>query len=138
MKKFARFSAYLFLLVTSSVFALDTADRNTISKIVEHFTDAWNHHEGKGSADYYAMDADFVNIFGMAFSGRQEIEDRHVQIHEGFLRGSTFKVTELKMREAKPGVVIAQVYWRVTGIQKPGAESRETMKGIFTHTLLKK
>ena len=99
-----------------------------------HFTGAWNHSEGKGSGDYYAQDADFVNIFGTAFSGKQEIEARHVKIHETFLKGSIFEVVETKIREAKPEVVIAQVYWNVTNIQKPGGE---TMKGIFTHTFVK-
>lgn len=63
-----------------------------------------------------------------------QIETRHVKIHETFLKGSIFEVVDTKVREAKPEVVIAQVYWKVTNIQKPGAE---TMKGIFTHTFVK-
>ncbi len=128
---------FVTLLLGSSAFALDTTDRNDINSIVAHFTDAWNLHGGKGSADYYATDADFINIFGSAFSGKQEIEDRHIKIHETFLKGSKFEVTELKLREAKPGLVIAQVYWNVTDIQKNGPESKDTMKGVFTHTIVK-
>lgn len=138
MKTLVRLSLLVTLLLGSSAFALDTADRNAINTIVAHFTDAWNLHEGKGSADYYAEDADFINIFGTAFSGKQEIEDRHVKIHEAFLKGSKFEVTELKLREAKPGIVIAQVYWNVSAIPKNGAGStQDTMKGIFTHTIIK-
>ncbi|MFI5343448.1 MAG: YybH family protein [Chlamydiales bacterium] len=133
MKKHFSFSLFFILLFTS-LFALDTTDRNAIDKVVEHFTHAWNDCEGRGSGDYYAEDADFVNIFGTAFSGKQEIETRHVKIHETFLKGSMFEVMETRVREAKPEVVIAQVYWKVTNIQKPGAE---TMKGIFTHTFVK-
>jgi uncharacterized protein (TIGR02246 family) len=133
MKKYLSFSLF-FILSFTSLFALNTNDRNAIDKIVEHFTHAWNDSEGKGSGDYYAQDADFVNIFGTAFAGKQEIETRHVKIHETFLKGSIFEVTETKVREAKPEVVIAQVYWKVTHIQKSGAE---TMKGIFTHTFVK-
>ena len=133
MKKRLSFSLF-FILQFTTLFALDTADRNAIDKIIEHFTHAWNDCEGKGSGDFYAQDADFVNIFGTAFSGRQEIEIRHVKIHETFLKGSIFEVIDTKIREAKPEVAIAQVYWKVTNIQKPGAE---TMKGIFTHTFIK-
>jgi len=71
---------------------------------------------------------------GQLFLEKQEIETRHVKIHETFLKGSTFEVIETKVREAKPEVAITQVYWKVTNIQKPGAE---TMKGIFTHTFVK-
>ncbi len=133
MKKYVSFALF-FILSASTLFALAPTDRQTIDKIVDHFTHAWNDCKGKGSGDYYAQDADFVNIFGTAFSGKQEIETRHVKIHETFLKGSRFEVVETKVREAKPEVVIAQVYWQVTNIQKPGAE---TMKGIFTHTFIK-
>lgn len=133
MKKHFSYSLF-FILSFTSLFALEISDRNAIDKIVEHFTHAWNDCEGKGSGDYYAQDADFVNIFGTAFAGKQEIETRHVKIHETFLKGSIFEVIEAKVREAKPEVVIAQVYWKVTNIQKPGTE---TMKGIFTHTFVK-
>ena len=75
-----------------------------------------------------------MNIFGTAFSGKQEIEIRHVKIHEAFLRDSIFEVLDKKVREAKADVVISHVYWKVTNIQKPGPE---TMKGIFSHTFIK-
>lgn len=124
--------------MSSSIFALDTNDHKTINQIIEHFTNAWNDHGGQGSADYYTQDADFVNIFGMAFAGKQEIEERHIKIHESFLKGSIFEVTNLRLREAKPGVVIAHVYWKVSNIQKPGKDPLdETTKGIFTHLFLK-
>lgn len=124
--------------ISSSIFALDINDHKTINQIIEHFTSAWNDRAGQGSADYYSADADFVNIFGMAFTGKREIEERHIQIHESFLRGSIFEVTDLRLREAKPGVVIAHVYWKVNNIHKPGKDPiNEIMKGIFTHVLLK-
>lgn len=131
-----------FLLIiasfSSSIFALDPNDHKTINQIIEHFTNAWNDHAGQGSADYYSEDADFINVFGMAFAGKQEIEERHIKIHESFLKGSFFEVTDLRLREAKPGIVIAHVYWNVSNIQKPGKDSHYgTMKGIFTHVLLK-
>ncbi|MBN9377676.1 MAG: hypothetical protein BGO14_11320 [Chlamydiales bacterium 38-26] len=133
MKKIVSISLF-FLLSFPSIFALDTWDRNQIEKIIDHFTEAWNACEGKGSGDFYSEDADFVNIFGAAFSGKQEIEARHVKIHEAFLKGTLFEVVETKLREAMPWVVIAHVYWKVTHTQKPEAES---MKGIFTHTFVK-
>lgn len=133
MKKHLSFSLF-FILSFTSLFALNTSDRNAIDKIVEHCAYAWNACEGKGFGDYYAQDADFVNIFGTAFVGKQEIETRHIKILETFLKGSIFEVIKTKVREIKPEVVIAQVYWKVTNIQKSGAE---TMKGIFTHTFVK-
>lgn len=133
MKKHLIFSLF-FILSFTSLFALDKSDRAAIDHIVEHFTYAWNNCECRGSADHYAQDADFVNIFGTAFSGKTEIETRHVHILETFLKGSIFEVIQTRLREVKPGVVIAHVYWEVTNIQNP---SGKTMEGIFTHTLVK-
>lgn len=127
----------LALLTASSAYALDMGDRDSISSIVDHFTQAWNEHKGKGSADYYTEDADFVNIFGMAFSGKQEIEDRHIKIHETFLKDSIFTVTDLKIKEVRPDVAIVQVYWIVNGIQKLAPPAKDSMKGIFTHAFIK-
>ncbi len=120
------------LAIASTFFGLETTDQKTIETMIDHFTDAWNHQAGKGSAKYYAEDADFVNIFGMLFSGKEEIEARHVKIHEAFLKDSLFEVVNLKIREAKPGVAIAQVFWKVSNI---GAQ-KEAMEGIFTHTIV--
>lgn len=136
MKKCVSFCFIVILSVVSSVFALDESDCKAINQIVDHFTNAWNYHEGHGSADFYAQDADFVNIFGMAFAGKEEIETRHIQIHESFLKGTIFEVIELKLREATQDVVIAHVYWKVTHTQNSGKDPQPT-KGIFTHVFLK-
>lgn len=138
MKKRISFFLLIIASISSSIFALDTSDHKAINQIIEHFTDAWNYHAGQGSADYYCQDADFVNIFGMAFAGKQEIEERHIKIHESFLKGSIFEVTDLRLREAKSDVVIGHVYWKVSNIQKPGKDPlNEIMKGVFTHVFLK-
>jgi uncharacterized protein (TIGR02246 family) len=135
MKKYMSIYFLIAFSITSSVSAIDATDNKMINEIIEHFTIAWNYHEGHGSADYYAEDADFVNIFGMAFAGKQEIETRHVKIHEAFLKGYTFEVVNLRLREAAPDLVIAHVYWKVSNAQKP---EESPMKGIFTHVILKK
>lgn len=138
MKKCVNFLILIILSTASTLFAIDTNDRQTIGQIIEHITNAWNYHGGNGFADHYTQDADFVNIFGMAFSGKEEIENRHTKILETFLKGSSFEVVDLKLREAKPEVVIALVYWKVSFIQKPGEDPlKETMKGIFTHVFIK-
>lgn len=136
MKKYMSFFLLIILSTTSSMFALDKSDHQIMSQIIDHFANAWNDHEGQGSADYYAEDADFVNIFGMAFSGKQEIEIRHVKIHESFLKGSIFEVTDVRLREITSDVVIAHAYWKVSNIQQPGKDP-VSMKGIFTHVFLK-
>lgn len=138
MKKFTRTSLFILLSVASQIFSLDTADQKSINQIIENISLSWNSQAGHGFADHYAADADFVNIFGMTFSGKDEIEARHVKILETFLKGSIMDVDSIKLREAQPGTVIALVNWKVSNIQKPGKDSLyETMQGVFTHVFLK-
>ena len=130
MKHIFRFAILMITSVTSSLFAFDESDTMSINQIIDHFSSTWNHHRGQGCGHFYAPDADFVNIYGGVFEGREEIEQRHISIHETILRGSTFEILNSRLREAKPGVVIAHVYWKVTNIRKP---MQDTMTGIFTH-----
>lgn len=138
MKAYMCMFIFVIFSITSSLSALSSTDRQKITQIVEHGANAWNNQGGRGFADYYSEDADFVNIFGMVFAGKKEIETRHIKILQTFLKGSTFEVLNVKLREAKPGMVIAIVQWQVTNIQNPSKASTDTMKGVFTHVFLKK
>ncbi|MCB1109813.1 MAG: SgcJ/EcaC family oxidoreductase [Chlamydiia bacterium] len=127
---------FFVLLFCAAAFALDTQDEVLIKGIVDQYVESWNHHAGKGFGSGFSKDADFINIFGMTFSGREEIEDRHVEILQTFLKDSTFEVTDFKLREATPGVVIALVSWKVDGLLKPG-KPKEVIHGVFSHTFVK-
>lgn len=128
----------MLLLSTKTAFAYDTCDYQAIVDIVNHFAEAWNKNQGRGIADNYAQNADFVNVAGMQFSGKQEIEQVHNQFLKTSAKGSFFQITNLKIREAKPDLVIAQVNWKLSNIQTSGHQPHPgTMTGIFTHVLVK-
>ncbi len=132
---------FAFLIISfSSVFALEKIDEEAIEEIAQQFENSWNYHGGKGFGDHYAENAKFINIVGMKFFGREAIEERHIKILDTFLKDSTFEVTNLELREKKPGVVVATMHWTVEGFRDPGSDmkaSGETRKGIFTHILMK-
>lgn len=128
-----------FLLISSSLSALEQADRQSIQNIIQGYTDSWNQRDCKGFGDGFADDADFVNIFGMHFKGKADIEKRHIQIMQNFLKGSTLEILQTQMREAQPGVVIALVRWRCQGFRNPRSDLSkpgETREGIFTQVFI--
>jgi uncharacterized protein (TIGR02246 family) len=137
MKKLIQFIALVILSFTSSLHALEPSDRRAIQEIIQGHMTAWNEHEGVGLADGFSEDASFVNIVGLSFTGKAEIEDRHVKILRGFLKGSTFKILNIDLREVQEGLVIALVRWRVDGFRNPGS-SNMTQDGIFTHVFVNK
>ena len=127
-------------LSVSSLFALEPQDQKSIEEVVHGYVCAWNEHEGVGFGNGFTEDADFVNIIGLTFKGRAEIEDRHIKILRGFLKGSTFKVLKMDVREVQPNVVIAHVSWQVDGFRNPGSDATSpgiTQDGIFTHVFIK-
>lgn len=124
------------LAFASPIYALDSNDSNEIHQIIDHITDAWNHNQGHGFADFYAEDSDFVNIFGMVFCGKEEIEARHVAILETFLKNSIFEVINVRVREVNSDVAIAHVNWKVSNLSTPEKDIKE-MNGVFTHVFLK-
>ena len=96
-------------------------------------------HAGKGFADGFTEHADFVNIFGMHFVGRAEIEARHVAILQTLLKDSTLEILEIKLREVQPGLVVAIVRWQVEGFRSPHTDLTQpgvTRRGIFSHLFI--
>jgi len=121
-------------------FSISPADEALIKGIIHEYVDAWNEQEGRGFADHFALDSDFINIFGMQFRGREAIEQRHRDILQSFLKGSTFKITSLELRDVNPNAALAFVKWQVDGFHPPGRdvnEPGETIQGIFCHVLSK-
>src|ERR1700722_13014475 len=114
MNKCIKYIALSMFALTSSLYALSTPDQQKINNIIAHITHAWNEQQGHGFADNYAQKADFVNIYGMVFEGKEEIETRHLKILETLFKNSTFEVADINLHEFKPGVVIAHVKWKVT------------------------
>ena len=118
--------------------ALEEADQSAILAVINSYTHAWNQKAGKGFGDGFTEDADFVNVFGMHFKGKAEIEDRHLQILQTFLKGSSLKIMDTKVREAKPGVAIALVHWSLDGYCNPFCDKpSEVREGLFTHVFIK-
>lgn len=139
MSNVAKWLGCFVLFCGSYLFALEPTDRVAIEQVIQDYTDAWNFRGGKGYANKYAENADFINIFGMKFSGRAEIEKRHMHILQTFLKDSRFEVLQTELREVQPGLVLATVYWRTHGYRNPGTDlskSGTVREGIFSHVFV--
>jgi len=139
MRKFHAVFLLLFLFCVQSSFALNEKDEKKITNIIHGYVDSWNKTSGRGFADNFSMDSNFINIFGMHFHGKEAIQNRHNQIHDTFLKDSTFTITNLEISEVNPNLVMAFVRWKVDGFQKPGSredEPKKTIEGIFSHVFV--
>lgn len=137
---FIKYCLLMILFNINTANALDQADQSAIEDVIENYMNAWNYQGGRGFADGFSEDADFVNIFGKHYSGRAEIEERHVQIIQTFFKDSVLRILNVRLREAQPDLVVALVDWRLEGfrtsssdLNKPG----KTRDGIFTQFFVK-
>ncbi len=121
-------------------------DRSDIAGVIERYTTSWNGRHGEKFGVDFTEDADFVNIYGMHFKGRTEIEARHVAILTRFLSGSRLQIGVVTLREAQPGTIIAHVPWTIDGYREPSEGSTAVdartagvqRKGLFTQVFIRR
>ncbi len=90
-----------------------------IANNVAAFADSWNRHDMQALAALFTEDADFVNVIGMHWHGRSEIEARHVDVHRTIFRNSTLHTLDHSLRLLSPGVVLAHINWEMAGHENP-------------------
>jgi uncharacterized protein (TIGR02246 family) len=107
--------------------------RSQIATVIDALAESWNRHDMKAYAAQFAGDADFVNVIGMHWHGRAEIEARHIAVHRTIFRNSRLQTLEHSVRFLAPGVAVAHVLWEMTGHQAvPGMNMPEIRRGILT------
>ena len=104
-----------------------------IAALVSEIERAWNTHDMSRFAACFAEDADFVNVRGWWWRGREEIERNHALFHETIFSNSSMKLERASTREVGAGVVVAHVTWRMFGHEVGGPEqTSKPRSGIWT------
>jgi len=105
-----------------------------IASVIAALSDSWNQHDMAAYGAQFADDADFVNVVGMHWNGREEITARHEEVHRSIFRNSTLRTLDYSLRLLSPGIVLAHIRWEMTGHEAPpGAPfSADARRGIIT------
>lgn len=69
-----------------------------IHRILAGQVEAWNRGDAKTWAQGFSEDADFINILGMRFQGRHDIQRRHAELFATAFQGSNVTITVVKIR----------------------------------------
>jgi uncharacterized protein (TIGR02246 family) len=100
---------------------------------------AWNIGDSHSFGSAFTEDADFINILGQVFHGREAITQIHAIIFSGQFKGSHTTVTMRQFRQLTPDVVLVEALYELTGFQSlpPGIAATEAgvlktrMKYVF-------
>jgi uncharacterized protein (TIGR02246 family) len=98
---------------------------------------AWNSHDMERFASLFAVDADFVNVRGWWWRGREEIQKNHATLHRTSFKESTMDLELSGVKEVAPAVVVLHVKWRMTGHGASGVDlTAEPRNGIWSWVAL--
>jgi len=134
--------ALLFLIATGTVLSQESArnqkaDEAAVKAVTAGSVDAWNRHDMRAFAALFAQDADFVNVIGMWWRGRAEIQKEHETLHATRMKNTRLMAAETVVRFLRPDVAVVHVRWEITG--ETGSESKilPPRKGILMYVVAK-
>jgi uncharacterized protein (TIGR02246 family) len=83
--------------------------------LVDGFVLAWNSHDMKAFAGLFTEDADFVNVAGMWWKGRAEIQAKHEESHATRFKTTNLTSTGTSVRQPRADIAVIHFSWELTG-----------------------
>jgi ketosteroid isomerase-like protein len=106
-------------------------DEEDVRKFVSGFVTAWNQHDMEAFGKLFATDADFVNVVGARWKGRESIKMHHAwshgaiprdtpgfeksDPHYGIFKTTTLRFTQIDVRFLRKDVAVALVNSELVG-----------------------
>jgi hypothetical protein len=139
--------AVLTSLLANCVLATQN-DAEDVRDVVAGFATSWNRHDLDAFGKLFAQDADFVNVAGLSWTGRQSIQAQHAYSHGvipadspgfseedrryyGIFKNSTLKFDQINVRFLRKEVAIAHVNWELLG----DARTQNPRRGVSMFVL---
>ena len=118
--------------------AADAKDATAnVKRVVASLAESWNRHDMAAFAAAFCDDADFVNVIGMHWQGRQEIEAKHTVTHRTIFRNSALQIVEQSVRFLNPRA-LAHVWTQLKGAESLRERvAPETRRALMTCVLVK-
>jgi uncharacterized protein (TIGR02246 family) len=133
MSQHLRLLESLLLLVPLLGFALAASpgEEDDVRKVVGGIPEAWNRHDMEAFGRLFAVDADFVNVAGDWWKGRNAIQTNHAYTHgtipaeaegvnlprpaHGIFKDTTLQITRLDVRFLRDDVALAHASTELLG-----------------------
>ncbi len=132
------------LLGTSRAFAqLSPADEVAVRRTITRMTTNFQNHHFADMATYTTPDVSWVNIVGMWWRGRAQVQQAHQAIFDTIFKGVAFTPGKATVRGIAPGVAVVNMYCHVGAFYPPDGIDHGTNKegdddNLLTLVLVKK
>jgi uncharacterized protein (TIGR02246 family) len=129
----------LFLTLSVGAYAQSkTADEIAVEKQIDALIASWNNHDYSTMAAYATEDADWVNIVGMWWKNRKEVQFAHQAYHEVMFKNVTLTKNSAHLRQITPDVIIAHLNTKVGAFTTPGGHQKPEADNMSLLVFVKK
>jgi uncharacterized protein (TIGR02246 family) len=114
------------------------ADETAIRGIETQWQAAWNRHDVPAMVRLVAPDADFVNLAGEWFKGREAFRKSLEALHSGKVKESVWQAEKVEIKFLTPRIAVVHVYFDSRGERNPDGTPMPPRRGIFTRVEVKR
>lgn len=113
-------------------------DKAEIEEVVQRFEEIWNSHRIAELGTLLTEDAEWINVVGMWWRGREDVVKAHEALHAGMFREVSTHSTSREIREIVPGVVIVTVTATMGDFETPDGRQMSGIVDRLTLVMVKK
>ena len=103
--------------------------------VVEAFAESWNRHDMASFAEVFAEDAEFVNVVGLWWRGRDEIRRAHEFTHGTIFKHSRITVVENRVRALSDDLATVRSRWTLEGHVSPDGAPLPARHGVMLNVV---
>jgi uncharacterized protein (TIGR02246 family) len=132
------FLIIILLLICSAGQSQKAGEQKAIEVQIDAFLNSWNKHDFSDMKNYIAEDCDFVNITGMHWKGREDIQYAHQTYHDQFFKNTPMEKRSVTIRFLKSEVAIAHLLWHIGAFNPPDGSKRGDNDDLATIVFVKR
>ena len=106
-------------------------DREVLESIPKRFADAWNRHDVEAVFADYEDDAEFVNVLGMRWRGKERFVQEHANRFATIFANSLLIFREVSIRELTSHAAVVHGIWTMKGHQDPQGRWAPVRSGVL-------
>jgi uncharacterized protein (TIGR02246 family) len=114
------------------------ADVRAIRSIETQWETAWNNHDVAAMVALGAADADWINLAGEWFKGRDAFAKSLESLHSGKVKTSVWHTAQIDVKFLAPNIAVVHVYFTSSGERNPDGSPMPARRGIFTRVETKR
>jgi uncharacterized protein (TIGR02246 family) len=116
---------------------LSKEDDAAIRKVIAGIEEAWNAHDMNAYGKLFREDADWINIVGMHWRGRDAVMAAHIAFHEGNFKDNRMKLDAVETRSLGNEFAIAVATMTHDAFVAPDGRTFPKAQNRCTHVLAK-